>query len=292
MKTPPRDFRSLDETAQAEVRRQAFRNLDDGMRRKKVALLAEVHYKTIGDWIIRRKEFEKREYRGKKRGRILNEQKLLTTAEEKRIKAIIETKTPDKAGLSYALWNRKAIKELVKKKTKKTMVIETVSKYAKRWGFTPQRPAKYAIEQNTEAVQKWLTLEYPKISERARKEGAEIHWEDEAGVALSTFYARSYAPQGKTPAIRLPVRHASLSMISSIANRGDLRFMIYRGALNADLFIVFLRRLTKDSDKKIFLIADNLRVHKAKKVTAWVKEHDDKIALFFPSSLRSAIQSR
>jgi hypothetical protein len=189
------------------------------------------------------------------------------------------------------LWNRKAIKELVKKKTKKTMVLETVSKYAKRWRFTPQRPAKYAIEQDAEAVRKWLGEDYPKIAKKARKEGAEIHWEDEAGVSLGTFYVRSYAPQGKTPALRLPVRHASLSMISSIANRGDLRFMIYRGALNADRFIIFLKRLIKDSDKKIFLIADNLRVHKAKKVTAWVKAHEDKIELFSPAppTLRSII---
>jgi transposase len=137
MKTPRRDFRSLDESTQAEVRRQAFRNLDNGMKRKTVAIYAEVHYKTIDDWISRRKEFEGREYRGMKRGRSPDEQKILSKAEEKRIKTIIETKTPDKSGLSYALWNRKAIKELIKKKTKKTIVLETVSKYTKRWGLTP-----------------------------------------------------------------------------------------------------------------------------------------------------------
>jgi hypothetical protein len=36
-------------------------------------------------------------------------------------------------------------------------------------------------------------------------------------------------------------------MISAVSNRGLMRFMLYEGALNADRFIAFLRRLTKDA---------------------------------------------
>jgi hypothetical protein len=39
-----------------------------------------------------------------------------------------------------------------------------------------------AYEQNPRAVQKWLEEEYPKISKRAKKEEAEIHWGDETGL--------------------------------------------------------------------------------------------------------------
>jgi hypothetical protein len=34
-------------------------------------------------------------------------------------------------------------------------------------------------------------------------------------------------------------------MISAVNNQGLMRFMCYKGALNAGLFIVFLRRLIK-----------------------------------------------
>lgn len=284
-----RDFRSLSESAQAEVRRQALRNLGNGMDRATVARLAEVHVKTVGIWKRREKELEERDYRGEKRGRAPGEQKMLTEQEEIDLKTIIETKTPDKVGVSYALWTRKAIVALVQKETEKKMRLKTVSKYTKRWGLTPQRPAKYALEQNVEDVKKWKEETYPAIVKMARDEGAEIQFEDETGVSLSTFYARSYAPKGKTPTLKLPVRHASLSMISSIANRGDLRFMVYRGALNSDLFLIFLKRLIKDADRKIFLIADNLRVHKSKKILAWLKENKGKIALFFPTSVLAAV---
>jgi len=70
-------------------------------------------------------------------------------------------------------------------------------------------------------------------------------------------------------------------MISSITNRGKLRFMVYEQNMDADLFITFLERLIEGSDKKVFLILDNLRVHHAKRVKAWVEEHETQIALFY-----------
>ncbi len=280
-----RDFRGLTKDAQAEVRRQAFRNLDNGMTRNDVAHLAEVNPQTVGDWHRRRDEFAARDYYGAKRGRAPDVQKLLTPKEEEKLKTIIETQTPDKAGLPFALWTRKAISMLAKKYCSTRLTSRTVSKYTKRWGLTPQRPAKVAKEQNPDALRMWQEEEFPAIVKRARKENAEIQWEDETGISLATFYAKSYAPKGKTPTIRLSAKHASLSMIATIANRGDLRFMLYHGGLNADLFIVFLKRLVQDADRKIFLICDNLSVHKAKIVRKWVEANKDKIELFFPTSI-------
>jgi transposase len=57
--------------------------------------------------------------------------------------------------------------------------------------------------------------------------------------------------------------------------------MIYDGALNAALFLNFLRRLVKDARRKILLIVDNLRVHRAKLVTAWVQANRHRIELVY-----------
>jgi transposase len=70
-------------------------------------------------------------------------------------------------------------------------------------------------------------------------------------------------------------------MISAVSNRGLMRFMFYQGALNADRFIAFLRRLGKDAGQKVFLIVDNLKVHHAAKVKAWVAAHAHAIELFY-----------
>src|SRR5208283_5654503 len=78
---------------------------------------------------------------------------------------------------------------------------------------------------------------------------------------------RSYAPKGQTPVVRRTAKKLSTSMISAVNNRGQMRFMCFKGALNAGLFIVFLSRLIKGASSKIFLIVDNLRVHNAVKVS-------------------------
>src|SRR3989338_4918811 len=176
-----RDFRSLSEEAQAELRRLAFRRTDEGWPQYKIAEMIEVRKETVSRWLTDRKEIEKRDCKGMKRGRLLYEQRILTQEQELKIKKKIETQTPKDLGLPYSLWNRRAIQYCIKEETKKNVWLQTASKYAHRWGLTPQRPAKYACEQNGEKIKNWLNNEYPKILKEANENGAEIHWADETG---------------------------------------------------------------------------------------------------------------
>ncbi|WP_049780996.1 transposase [Hahella chejuensis] len=43
----------------------------------------------------------------------------------------------------------------------------------------------------------------------------------------------------------------------------------------------FMKRLIKDARRKVFLILDNLRVHHAKMVEAWLEENQDHIEVFY-----------
>lgn len=286
-----RDFRGLDEATQAELRRLAFKDLDSGDSIFGVATRIGVHYQTIRDWRKRRREIEKRDYYGETRGREKETQKILSVSQQKRILAAIKDTTPDTHGIAASLWDRRALQALVQKKARQTIVLQTVSKYCKRWGLTPQRPAKYAREQDHEKITKWLKQQYPRIKRRAKAEGAVIEWEDETGIKLSTFYARSYAPKGHTPELRMSAKQAHISMISAISNRGRCRFMLYEQGFNSTVFIRFLNRLIKNEKRKIFLIVDNLIVHKSRRVKAWEQEHQDQLELFFPAAIRTAIQS-
>ena len=189
-------------------------------------------------------------------------------------------KTPDQYRLVFALWTRQAVQELIKIRFGIKMPIRTVGEYLKRWGFTPQKPLKQAYEQRPADVQKWLAEEYPSIAKRAKREDAEIHWGDETGVRSDCQHGRGYSPKGKTPVIRLSAKRASINMISSITNQGKVRFMIYKDSMNAKMFIKFIKQLIKDSDKKIFLILDNMRVHHARIVKVWLEDYTQRIELF------------
>ena len=70
-------------------------------------------------------------------------------------------------------------------------------------------------------------------------------------------------------------------MISAITNTGKTMFSLYDESINVDRFIEFLQKVIDSSQKKVYMIVDNLRVHHAKLVKAWVKEHEKKIALFY-----------
>ena len=175
--------------------------------------------------------------------------------------------------LPFALWTRDAVKLLIQQWFGIEMPIRTVGEYLKRWGFTPQKPVKRAYEQSSQAVKKWLETDYPVIASRAKQEKAEIHWGDETGIQTGANRVRGFAPKGQTPVVRLVAKKSHVSMISAITNRGKVRFMMYRDAMNSELLIKFMTRLTKDAGRKVFLILDNLRVHHSKDVKKWLEEH-------------------
>jgi transposase len=138
-----------------------------------------------------------------------------------------------------------------------------------------------AHEQSPAAVKKWLDQDYPVIAARAKTEGAEIHWGDESGLRSDDVRGRGFAPNRQTPVIRVNNKRHGLSVTSTVTNKGQMRWRIFDGALNTNILIDFLRRLIKGASKKLFLILDNLRVHHAKPVKAWLAEHADAIEVFY-----------
>ena len=207
----------------------------------------------------------------------------LTVEQEQAIQRLICDQRPEQMKMDFALWSRPAVMQLIEREYGIKLHVRSVGKYLTRWGFTPQKPIKKAYEQRPEAVQKWLDEEYPSIEQRAKAEGAEIHWGDETALVNTDVRGRSYAPAGKTPvAYAVGGTRQKLSMIATVTNQGKARWMIIDEAFNSDRLIEFLGALIKDAGKKkVFLILDNLRVHHSKPVKRWVAEHAELIELFY-----------
>ena len=214
-------------------------------------------------------------------GRETGEGRLLEVGQEAVVRKLIADKTPDQLKMPYALWTRAAVADLIEQRFGIRLAVRTMGLYLARWGFTPQKPMKKAYEQSPAAVKKWLDEDYPNIAARAKAEGAEVHWGDESGLRSDDVRGRGYAPKGETPVIRVNNKRHSLSVISTVTNKGQMRWKIFDGALNANILIDFLRRLIKGATKKVFLILDNLRVHHAKPVKAWLADHADTIEVFY-----------
>lgn len=54
----------------------------------------------------------------------------------------------------------------------------------KKLGLSCQKPLMRAFQQDTVIVRKWIEEDYPEIKQLAKKKGAEIYFEDEAGYGL------------------------------------------------------------------------------------------------------------
>lgn len=205
----------------------------------------------------------------------------LRKKDQQTVSRLIRDKMPDQLKLPFALWTRQSVAELIYQRFGVKLSRWTVGRYLRSMGFTPQKPAKQAYERDPEKVGEWLDNEYPRIKQEAKEENALILWGDEMGIRSDDQVGRTYAPKGKTPVVKKAGQRFSMNMISAISNRGDLRFMIIEGKFNSDVFIEFMRRLLKGSTQKIFLIVDNHSAHKSKVVKSWVRNHEERIKLFY-----------
>lgn len=179
------------------------------------------------------------------------------------------------------LWTREAVRDLIERKFGVKLSLATVGRYLNRWGFTPQKPITRAYERQDALVKRWLDEDYPTIASDALQEGAEIHWGDEAGFRSDHQAGRTYGLRGKTPIIEKSGKRFSTNMISTVTNRGTLRFMLFDGSFTSSVFIDFLRRLTRDTRKKVYLIVDNHRVHHSKKVRQWLEKNENQVKVFY-----------
>ena len=131
------------------------------------------------------------------RGREHGDGRVLTHAQEQAIQRMIIDHRPEQLKMDFFLWSRPAVAELIESEYGIRLQPRSVGKYLARWGFTPQRLLKRAYEQKPEAVQAWLQGEYPGIEQRARAEGAEIHWGDETALVNTDVRGRSFHPEAK-----------------------------------------------------------------------------------------------
>jgi len=275
------DSRNLPREVQQHNRNQAIRLFGQGRKRAEIAQILDVHYVVVCDWIRAWKQGGDNAIKLKKRGRSSDQQRLLTREQEKVLRNLLTEKNPQQLKLPFALWNRKAIQSVIYQMWRVRIAIRTIGDYMKRWGFTPQKPLKRAYERSPKAVQQWLDNTYPEIKSRARKENAEIYWGDETGIRNDCQHSRGYAPKGQTPTVVMNAKRFSTNMISAINNRGTLRFMMYDENMTVRILLRFMKRLIKDAGRKVLLILDNLRVHHAKLVKAWLQRHSSEIEVFY-----------
>ena len=183
----------------------------------------------------------------------------------------------------YGLWTLSLISELIHRQFTTKLALSTVSRIMKNLGFTVQKPLYQAWQQDPVLVKTWETETYPAIRKEAKAAGATIYFADEAGIRSDYHSGTTWAPKGRTPVVNVTGRRLSLNMISAVSPRGEFRFMVHDGPVNAGVFLMFLKRLMTGATSPIFLIVDGHPIHKAAKVKRFVESTNGMLKLFFSS---------
>jgi transposase len=275
------DTRTLSPEAQEQIRLRSVHMVLEGATHATVAESMKVSLLSIGRWMATYRSEGWDGLKLRKRGRSKGDGAKLSLKQERRIQSMLVDRTPDQYLLSFALWTRQAVRDLIAKEYQIVLGLTTVGLLLKKWGFTPQRPARRAIEQRPSDVKAWLEQRHPAMAERAKQENAEILWADEAAVKTEAHHLRGFAPQGQTPILRQPARAKHVSLISAIGSRGTMEWMAISETMNSETFIRFLSQLIKHRTRKVFLVVDNLRVHHSRMVKEWVELHKEQIELFY-----------
>jgi transposase len=276
------DLRSLSPEAQAAIRERAVTAVIGGQSHREVARTLGIERAVVSKWMRWWRDGGLEGLKNRRRGRLAGEQQALQPWRQGVIVKLIKEKNPSQLKLPGFLWTRDAVMELIDQRFGIRLASRSVGRYLANWGFTPQVPARRALERDPEAVKEWLEKRYPKIVRKARRDGGIILWLDETGFRSECSHGRSYSPRGVTPIREVTGKRFGTNMIAVIANDGSLRWHMFDGRFNQFVFIDFLELLLKHhADRKIHLILDGHPSHRSKLVMAWVAERKQRIELHF-----------
>jgi len=281
MAIPLPDARELSDEVLEALRLRALRGCQLGLPEVQVAEMLGVARETVSRWWSAYAGQGVQALPHRRTGRPLGSGRALTDLQAQHLQRLLRSHQPEELGIAAPLWTRRAVGDLIRREYNVCLAVRTVGRYLRRWGFTAKRPRRRGRDQDPEEVRQWLEETYPAIEARAKQEGAEIHWGDEVGVAADEHPAKGYAPQGEPAQMDVPARHVRINQISTVTNKGHVRFMTYTGTMTAALFVVFLERLLRSTTGKVFLIVDRLRAHMTPAVQEWVAAHRERIEVFY-----------
>lgn len=275
------DARRLSADAQEDLRCRAVAAVKGGMSQAAVSKVFGVSAKTVWRWVDAFDRNGDRALQNGRRGRRPGEQKALSAAQQGRVRRAVLGKYPDQVALPGLVWTRGQVADLVKRWFGIGLSRVTIGKYLRSWGLSPQKPIRKAYEQNPEAVERWLGVDYPAIVKRAKRCGAVILWLDQTGLRSDAPVGVTWAPVGQTPVVGKTGKRFGVNAMAAISNKGELYFTVYTGSFNGPVFLEFLKRLVRQLDRKVYLVVDGHPVHRRVSVRDWLSAHADAIEMHF-----------
>lgn len=194
--------------------------------------------------------------------------------------AVLES-TPVEYGYDTRLWSCPILVELLQRRYGIWVSEATVALHLHRLGLSPQRPCYRAREQDPAQVAAFLEVKFPKIQRLAQKLGADIGFEDEAGVGVRTRSGHTWGEVGHAPRVAASDQRGGCNVLSIITAQGELRYSLEDKGVNGERYVRFLQQVLRDRPRPLIVIADRASFHTSAEVRQFVRAHRTQIRMFF-----------
>jgi len=272
------DGRSISHDVLEAYRYRAIELYQKGKSVQEIAFFFGVHRGSVSLWVKTWKESGMSALKCK---RAIGPEPKLNDKDKKQIISWLK-KSAMEFGFETPLWDCKRIQKMIKQELNKNIAISNLWETLRRWGFTPQKPEKEALEKNSKEVKRWLKEEWPKIEKHRRRWQAMLYFQDESSVSLIPVLGKTWAKKGKTPKVKTTSQRGSIPISSAISPSGRLLFRIEKDKVNSKTFVDFLKQIMRNHKwRKIIIVTDNYRPHKLGAIRSFLEENKNKIAVYY-----------
>jgi transposase len=129
--------------------------------------------------------------------------------------------TPVDHGSDPVRWTRQILAELLEKRLGIHGVESTVGRHPRALEWRVRQPGYRALERKPAEIQAFLAVKFPKIHRLAARLGADLAFEDEAGIGFRTRAGRTWGARGPTPLARVTDRRGGDNILSIVTAGGN-----------------------------------------------------------------------
>ena len=233
---------------------------------------------TIYDWI---KRFREDGYAGLDTKKAPGAPAIVSEEMDTWLKQIVLELSPEDFGYDTTLWTCDVLAAVLSDRYGVQVIGATVNHHLHQLGLTSQKPNYIAREQDSAAVEHFVNEKFPNIKCLAKKIGADIGFEDEAGVDRRERSGKTWGAHGLRPNVYVTGKRGRLNILSVVTAQGELRYHVTEKCINSEEYIQFLQQLLKGRARPLILIVDRASFHRSKLVRTFVCRHHHQIRLHY-----------